>query len=127
MIETTDGSKVAATCATDPAGRLTAGCTAAGAADPDVDETAATAGTFVVFFVAATSPPATSAPISAAIPATANNDGQPDRRPALVDRGSAGSPYGCDSGSDAGRLGGAYAGALPAGAPYVGGVYVGGL
>src|ERR1700689_4838198 len=87
MIDTTDGSNVAATCATEPAGRLTAGCTATGATEPGVDAIAA-AGAFGVFFVAATSPPATSAPISAAIPATANNEGQPDRRPALVDRGS---------------------------------------
>src|SRR5450432_2427306 len=94
MIDTTDGSNMAAVCATEPDGRLTTGCATAEAADPEGVDVAAT-GSFVVFLVAATRPPATTAPINAAIPATANNDGQPDRRPALVDLGSAaGSPYG---------------------------------
>src|SRR5450755_3312703 len=87
MIDTTDGSSVAAVCATEPDGKLTTGCTETADADPETEGVSTAAGVFVVFLVAATRPPATRAPTSAAMPATANNDGQPDRRPASVARG----------------------------------------
>src|SRR6185437_14962067 len=85
MIETTDGSSVAAIWATDPAGRLT---TAWGATTGCVG--VVTAACVGFYFVAATTPPATRAPTRAATAATTNNDSHPERRPSRVTRGSLG-------------------------------------